>query len=68
MSWSDFIDSVYAWCVKVLMAGAEFIGITYKEINIFIFCVIGPIVFVLMAVTIVYQWLKIKKLKKQSVT
>ena len=51
-------------CVDILYWIAEVFGITYKEANIWIFVIIEPIAFILMAVVIVWQWSRIKSLKK----
>ncbi|MDA9121083.1 hypothetical protein N9J52_03505 [Flavobacteriales bacterium] len=51
-------------CVDILIWIAEICGITYKEANIWIFVIIEPIVFILMSVVIVWQWSRIKSLKK----
>ncbi|MDC0303854.1 hypothetical protein OAL15_02460 [Flavobacteriales bacterium] len=51
-------------CVDILIWIAEVFGITYKEANIWIFVIIEPIVFVLMAAVIVWQWSRIKKSNK----
>ena len=50
-------------CVDILIWIAEVFGITYKEANIWIFVIIEPIAFVLMAVVIVRQWMRIRSLK-----
>jgi len=51
-------------CVDILYWIAEVFGITYKEANIWIFVIIEPIAFILMAAVIVWQWSRIKSLKK----
>ena len=48
-------------CVDILYWIAGVFGITYKEANIWIFVIIEPVVFVLMAAVIVRQ--HIRKLK-----
>ena len=44
MNYNDLFDS----CVTLLDSAAAFFGITYKEINIWVFVIIEPIVFFLM--------------------
>ena len=51
-------------CVDILYWIAEVFGITYKEANIWIFVIIEPIAFILMAAVIVWQWSRRKSLKK----
>ena len=47
-------------CVDILYWIAEVFGITYKEANIWIFVIIEPVVFILMACVIIKQWVRIK--------
>ena len=63
MSWDNFISGFFDWCVKVLVKGAHLLGISYEEINIWVFCIIEPIVFLLMLYIVIIQMKKIKKLK-----
>lgn len=63
MSWDNFISGLFDWCVQVLVKGAHFLGISYEEINIWVFCIIEPIVFLLMLYIVIIQMKKIKKLK-----
>jgi len=65
MSWDNFVNSLFDWCVEILIKGAHALGMSYNEINIWIFCIIEPIVFVLMFVVIIWQWNKIRKLKRK---
>jgi nitrate reductase NapE component len=37
------IDTVFGFCVWILIQGAAALGITYQEINVYIFCIIWPI-------------------------
>ena len=63
MSWNNFINGLFAWCVKILVEGGHTLGISYEEINIWIFCIIEPIVFILMLYIIIKQRGKIRNLK-----
>lgn len=65
-SWHHFVTGLYKWCVETLNAGANLLGISYHEINIWIFCIIEPIAFVVMFAVIVWQWRKIKRLNNRS--
>ena len=64
MSWDNFINGFFDWCVHILIKGANVLGISYQEINIWVFCIIEPIVFLLMAYIIIRQMIRIKKLKQ----
>ena len=58
------MDQIFDWCVAVLIYWANVIGITYKEINVWVFVIIWLIVTAVMAVVIVIQWRKIRLLTK----
>ena len=40
----EWIDYVFDWCVILLIDIARVLGITYEEINVWLFCIILPIV------------------------
>ena len=61
----DF-DKVFDWCVQLLIDWAHFLGMTYNEINIWIFVIIEPIVFVMMVAVIIWQYRKIKRLSQST--
>jgi hypothetical protein len=58
------INKLFYACVDWLKDVAAYFHATYEMVNVVIFCVIEPIVFILMALFIVYQFVKIRKLKK----
>lgn len=64
-SGSSVIDGLFDLCVDLLMWAADLLGISYNEINIWIFCVIWPLLTLLLIVVVVVQWRKIKKLKRR---
>lgn len=39
-----WIDIVFDFCVRLLIDAARFLGITYEEINVWLFVVIWPII------------------------
>ena len=39
-----WIDYAFDWCVILLVNVSNVIGITYEEINVWLFCIILPIV------------------------
>jgi hypothetical protein len=55
---------IFDWCVNVLIYWANIFGITYKEINVWVFVIIWPILTIWMAVVIFRQWRKIRQLSK----
>ena len=50
----------------VLVYWAGILGITYKEINVWVFVIIWPILTVIMLSVIVIQQRKIRQLAKES--
>lgn len=42
-----WVDVTFNWCVRLLYEIAGWLGITYEEINVWLFVVIVPIAFIL---------------------
>jgi len=59
------MDQIFDWCVNVLVYWARMLGITYKEINVWVFVIIWPILTVLLTGLIVMQQRKIRQLSKE---
>lgn len=60
-----WIDALFDLCVRILIWLANLFGVSYNEINIWIFCVIWPIVTVILVGLVVGQRIKIRKLKRE---
>ena len=60
------MDQIFDWCVNVLIYWANIFGVTYKEINVWVFVIIWPILTVLLVAIIVRQWRRILQLSKQN--
>lgn len=58
------MNELFKWCVDFLIWLADVVGMTYEEVNIWIFVIIEPIVFLLMLWMIIRQRRKIRQLKK----
>ena len=59
-----WVDVTFDWCVRFLYIVADLFGITYEEINIWLFVIIGPLFF-LISICLNYHFYKnTKKLKK----
>ena len=56
------MNTIFDWCVNVLVYWAGILGITYKEINVWVFVIIWPIVTVIMGIVILWQRRLIHKL------
>ena len=60
----ETMDTVFDWCVSLLVYLAGIIGITYQEINVWIFVIIWPVLSIFMFALIVMQRARINKLRK----
>lgn len=60
-------DKIFNWCVDILVNFAELLGLTYNEINVYIFVIITPLIFLIMLVIIITQQIKIKNLNKKNI-
>ena len=58
------MDMIFNCCVDVLIFLATQLGITYKEVNVWVFCIIEPIVFIYMLTLIIKQNRYIKRIIK----
>ena len=54
------MDNLCDACVEFLRWHGNFVGLSYKEINIWIFVIIEPIIFILMLLWIVKLRRKLK--------
>jgi hypothetical protein len=57
-----WIDVTFDWCVRLLYEIAGMVGITYEEINIWLFVVVGPL---LLVSSMTLNLVLLKKLKSQ---
>jgi hypothetical protein len=58
------MDQIFDWCVNVLVYWAGIFGITYKEINVWVFVIIWPILTLVLIGVIVLQQRRIRHLSK----
>ena len=56
------MDQIFDWCVTVLIYWAGILGITYKEINVWVFIIIWPMLTVLLVMIILWQQRQIRRL------
>src|SRR5690349_8748322 len=54
------VDQIFDWCVQVLVYWANVLGITYKEINVWVFVIIWPILTIFLIVVTILQRRKIR--------
>ena len=58
------MNEIFDACVELLHYWGDIVGLTYKEINVWIFVIIEPIIFIVMLVWIIRLRKKINLLKK----
>jgi hypothetical protein len=59
------MDVIFDWCVRLLVFLAAQLGITYKEINVWIFVIVWPIITLVLIVLVVWQQMRIRGLLKE---
>jgi hypothetical protein len=58
------VDAIFDWCVEVLVYFASVFGITYKEINVWVFVIIWPIISIALVTVVIIQQVRIRHLQK----
>ena len=59
------MDQIFDWCVNILVYWAGIFGITYKEINVWVFIIIWPILTIILIGIIVMQRRMISQLSRR---
>ena len=57
------MNKIFDLCVQLLTVAAQHLNMTYKELNVWVFVIIEPIVAVLALGYIIYLSLKVRRLK-----
>ena len=60
------LDQIFDWCVNVLVYWAGIFGITYKEINVWVFVIVWPILTAALVIIIALQQRKIRSLSQRN--
>ena len=55
----EWIDFTFDFCVQLLIDTANVMGISYEEINVYLFCIIWPILSLIMFAEIIRLRLRI---------
>jgi hypothetical protein len=58
-----WIDVTFDWCVRLLYEVASWIGITYEEINVWLFVIILPIFLLISGILNLVFFIKLQNLK-----
>ena len=59
------MDAIFDWCVEVLVYFAGVFGITYKEINVWVFVIIWPILTLALLTVLFLQQKRILRLQQR---
>jgi hypothetical protein len=60
------MDMIFDWCVELLLYGAALLGITYKEINVWVFVILWPIATLALILIIFLQQRRISLLSRDK--
>jgi hypothetical protein len=63
----QWIDTIFNWAVHALVLLAQLLGITYEEINVWLFCVAWPLFTLFLLVWISVLWHQNKTLRESAV-
>ena len=58
------MDTIFDWCVEILIYFAGVFGITYKEINVWVFVIIWPVLTLTLVALLIVQQVRIRRLQK----
>ena len=58
------MNQIFDWCVNVLIYWANVLGMTYKEINVWVFVILWPLLTILLIGIIVMQYRTIRRLSR----
>ena len=58
------METIFDLCVQWLTVLAHTFGMTYKEVNVWIFIILWPIFTIILLLVIVWQQWKIRALRK----
>lgn len=63
----DIFNTVFYWCVKLLEIYSAKLGITYEELNVWLFVIIYPILFLILLTYGLYFHVKYSNLRKRKI-
>ena len=60
------MDAIFDGCVSILVYFAGVLGMTYKEINVWVFVILWPIFTLALIVVVLIQRVRIRRLEKRA--
>jgi len=61
----EWIDTIFNFCVRLLYDMANILGISYEEINVWLFCVIWPILSLVLFAEVMRLRIKNEQMMKK---
>ena len=58
---SAYMNEIFDWCVDFLEWLAPLLGMSYKEINVWLFMILMPGVILIQVVLCLYLWRKLRR-------
>jgi hypothetical protein len=55
-----WVDYIFDMSVRGLFTWAKFMGITYEEINVWLFCIAWPLLTIIQTLAIFYLWHRLR--------
>jgi len=60
------VDKTFDWCVQILIYWANVFGISYKEINVWVFVILWPILTIMLIGIAIWQQRRIRELSNRN--
>ena len=61
-----WIDTIFDWAVIALYQVASVMGVTYEEINVWLFCVAWPVVTLVLAYVVLSLFRQNRRLRREA--
>lgn len=61
------MDKIFDWCVDLLEFLARRLGMTYKELNVWLFVIVMPGIILILAVLCMYLWRQLRRARWKRV-
>lgn len=58
------MDTIFDWCVDLLEYLAPHVGMTYKELNVWLFVIVMPGMIVILIVFCTYLWRELRRVRR----
>jgi hypothetical protein len=62
----EWVDHIFDWCVILLVDLARLLGVSYEEINLWVFVVIWPLLTIGLMARLVVLTVRCRRLEKRS--